>query len=193
MISRRHVFSRDFAQSGPLWLVRSLVSAPALLALVSIGLILTACPCLAQSGTPTGDDLSLFAGYLLPNDIDNVTDILPVFGGRYALAMPLGSVELEMTNTHSRGVDFTSFTASLRGEAQIGPGISGLIYGGPDLHWYIPQGDTQRHTDYGVHVGGAGLLMVTDAFWLRGDLKLNLNPGTALVLLFGIMLRTPGT
>lgn len=146
----------------------------------------------AQSGDSSANDLSLFFGYMLPNGIDQVTEIMPVFGGRYAFGLPIGAVEIEGINTHSEGVDFTTVEASLRGEIPLAHGLTGLIYGGPDIHWYIPQGDTQRHTDYGLHVGAAGLLLVTDSLWLRTDLKFMANPGTALYLLFGLMFRTPG-
>lgn len=139
-----------------------------------------------------GNDFSLYFGFMLPNGIDNVTEIMSMFGGRYAFALPIGAVEADFINTHSEGVDFTTLGASLRGEIPIASGLTGIIYGGPDIHWYIPRGDTQRHTDYGLHVGAAGLMLVSNSLWLRSDLKFMANPGTALFLLFGLMFRTPG-
>lgn len=146
----------------------------------------------AQSSESGASDISLFMGYMLPNQIENVTEIMPVFGGRYALSVAnVGAVEIEGLNTHSYGVDFTSFALNLRGEIPLMPGLSGIIYGGPDLHYYIPNGDNVRHTDYGVHFGAGGLMWVSDTLWLRTDLKFLGNPGTQLQLLFGLMFRPP--
>jgi hypothetical protein len=147
----------------------------------------------AQDSGTGGDDFGLFLGYMLPNQIDGVTDIVPIFGGRYAFGLSgVGALELEGMNTHSEGIDFTTIGASLRGEIPVMHGIHGIVYGGPDLHYYIPRGDTVRHTDYGVHVGIGGMMLVTDTLWLRTDLRFNGNPGTALLLLFGAMFRIPG-
>lgn len=143
----------------------------------------------AQSNE-SSNDFSGFIGYMLPNQIDNVTEILPLFGARYAFGLPMGAIEAEFENSHSQGVDWTSFGLSLRGEIPVAPGLSGLIYGGPDLHYYAPNGTLDRRTEYGVHFGAAGLVLVKDSLWLRSDLKFMGNPGTALYLLFGIMLRT---
>jgi len=160
------------------------VAAPAML-------ILASSVASAQSAEG-GSDISLFMGYMLPNQIENVTEIMPVFGGRYALNFAnIGAVEIEGLNTHSYGVDFTTFALSLRGEIPLMPGLSGLVYGGPDLHYYIPNGDTARHTDYGAHVGVGGLMLVSDTLWLRTDLKFLGNPGTQMQLLFGLMFRPP--
>lgn len=146
----------------------------------------------AQAGGEGGNnDFSFFLGYMFPNSIDNVTEVMPVFGGRYGFAMPFGVVEGEFTNTHSEGVDFTTFGANLRGDINLGQGLTALVYGGPDFHYYIPRGSTSRQTDLGVHFGVGGLMHVTDTLWLRTDLKFHGNPGTAMYLLFGVMFRSP--
>ena len=79
---------------------------------------------------------------------------------------------------------------SLRGEIPVMTGISGLIYGGPDFHYYSPIGTTQRQMDYGVHFGVGALMLVSETLWLRSDLKFNGNPGTSMSLLFGFMFRS---
>lgn len=146
----------------------------------------------AQSGE-AATDLSLYGGYMLPNQIDGVTEIVPLVGGRYAFGFPSGAIEAYGENAHAVGVDWTSFGLSLRGEIPVMPGVTGLIYGGPSFHWYVPANDTARHTDYGVHAGVAGLMLVSDTLWLRSDLRFLGNPGTALYLLFGLMFRAPGS
>lgn len=163
----------------------------ALAVMVFAGLILMMRLEAKAQSSETGSDISLFMGYMLPNQIDNVTEIMPVFGGRYALTFPnVGALEIEGLNTHSYGVDFTTLAVSLRGEIPLMQGLSAIVYGGPDLHYYIPNGDNARHTDYGAHVGIGGLMLVSDTLWLRSDLKFLGNPGTQMQLLFGLMFRS---
>jgi hypothetical protein len=143
----------------------------------------------AQSSGGSDTDFSLFGGYMLPNQIPSVINILPLFGGRYAFDYPWGAVEGELENAHAVGVDWTQGSISFRAQTPISPGLDGMIYAGPDILWYIPNGATQRQFDYGVHVGIAGVMQVKDSLWVRGDVKFLGNPGTALYLLGGIMFR----
>ena len=161
-----------------------------LIALVAVILTGSALSQRAFAQADAGNDFSLFIGYMLPNQIDGVTEILPLFGGRYSFGLPAGAVEVFGENAHAEGVDWTSFGVSLRGEIPVMHGISGLIYGGPNFHYYAPAGSIVRRSDYGVHFGVAGLMLVSDTFWLRTDLKFMGNPGTAMYLLFGLMFRT---
>jgi hypothetical protein len=143
----------------------------------------------AESGT----DFSMFVGYMLPNQIEGVTEILPLFGGRYAYSFGGGAgMEITGENAHAMGVDWTSFGLNFRAELPVTSGVSALVYAGPDLHYYIPINDTARRVDYGAHFGVAALMLVTDTLWLRSDLKLAGNPGTSLSLLFGLMFRSAG-
>jgi len=148
----------------------------------------TAC---AQSEGGTRD-VSLFVGHMLPNQIDGVTEILPIFGGRYTYGTSAGDFEFSLENAHAEGVSWTSLGLSLRGEGPLAPGISALLYGGPSVHYFRPAGDTIRHFDFGVHFGIAGLMLVGDTLWVRSDLKFLGGPGTALYLNIGLMFRTSG-
>jgi hypothetical protein len=159
---------------------------------VALALALTPTVAGAQSGDASGSDFSLFGGYMLPNQIDNVTEILPLFGGRYGLGLPLGAAEFNFENAHARGIDWTSLGVSLRGDIPVAPGMTGFIYGGPDFHYYVPAGETNRHAETGLHFGAGAAMMVKDSLWVRGDIKFMGNPGTALYLLFGLMFRPAG-
>ena len=143
-----------------------------------------------DSGTPHGDDVSLFIGDMLPNQISGVSDILPVFGGRYGFQTGLGTIEAGGANSHAQGVDFTTLDLSLRGEQPIAQGVSGLIYGGADFNWYIPEGSTDRQTAWGFHIGVGGAMAVTDTLSLRADIKFMAGPGTSLYFLVGALFRT---
>lgn len=149
-----------------------------------------ATPVVAQSTGPGyGDDVSLFIGSMLPNQIDGVTEILPVFGGRYGLSTSAGFVDFGLANTHAEGVDFTTLSLSLRGEIPAGDGISGIVYAGADLNWYAPMHSESRKTDTGLHIGAGAMMLVTESFWLRSELKFMGGPGTSLYLLFGAVFR----
>ncbi len=163
--------------------------------LVRVGALLlvsiAASSAFAQSGESRPNDFSLFLGYMLPNQIEGVTEILPVGGGRYSLNYGFGGFEFEAANSKGSGVDFTTLSVRYRADIPVAEGVSALGYGGMDLNWFLPNGATSRQTETGLHGGVAGLLYITDALWLRADLKLTANPGTALHLLFGVMFR-PG-
>jgi hypothetical protein len=176
-------------------IIARLVAKISSLPLIAIGALLlvsmNASIASAQSGEDRPNDFSIFLGYMLPNQIEGVTEILPVAGGRYSLNYGFGGFEFEGANSKGSGVDFTTLSVRYRADIPVAEGVSALGYGGMDLHWFLPNGATSRQTETGLHGGVAGLLFVTDALWLRADLKLTANPGTALHLLFGVMFR-PG-
>jgi len=137
-----------------------------------------------------GNEFSFHGGYLLPNQIDGVTEILPVVGARYGFAMgEAGVIELGAANSHAEGVDFTTFTLSLRGEVPLIEGITGIVYGGTDFNWYQPQLQSERLTAVGVHLGAGGMMLVSDTLWLRTEMKFMGGPGTSLYLGFGLVFR----
>jgi len=143
-------------------------------------------------GGAGGSEFSLFIGSMLPNQIDGVTEILPVFGGRYGIpTVRLGVAEFGFGNTHAEGVDFTTFSASLRADLPAIDQFIGFVYGGLDVSYFRPAGSEDRKTDTGLHVGAGLSLHVSDTLWFRSDLKFNASPGTSLSLLFGIVFQSP--
>lgn len=164
-----------------------------LLTLASLAVVIFMNPEIARAQSEGGTrDFSLFVGYMLPDHIDGVTEILPLFGGRYTYGWPAGAIEFSLENSQAEGVSWTSFGMSLRGEAPLAHGISALLYGGPSFHYFRPAGDTVRHGDVGVHFGIAGLMLISDTLWLRSDLKYLGGPGSALYLNIGFMFRSLG-
>jgi hypothetical protein len=165
-------------------------SVLALVVGLSLGLMIVPFQSRAEDGGSSGSDLSLHMGYLLPNQIDGVTEILPVYGARYAFGLgSVGSLELGFGNSHAEGVDFTTFTASLRGDVPVAPDIAGIFYGGVDEVWYRPVTDETRKLETGVHFGTGVMFKVTNTLWLRTDLKFMGGPGTSLYLGFGLAFR----
>lgn len=145
----------------------------------------------AQSEEGThGNEFSFHGGYLLPNQIDGVTEILPVVGARYGFAMSeAGVIEIGAANSHAEGVDFTTFTLSMRGEVPLIEGITGIVYGGADFNWYRPESQSERLTAVGAHLGAGGMMLVSETLWLRTEMKFMGGPGTSLYLGFGLVLR----
>jgi hypothetical protein len=145
---------------------------------------------MAQSTSAGSDEISFYLGEMLPSGIENVTEILPVFGGRYGLKTArAGVAEFGLFNTHAAGVDFTTFEASLRGSIETTPGMDVVYFGGADVNYFRPENEDDRKTVTGFHVGAGGMMQVTDTLWLRGDLKFMGGPGTSLFLLLGIVFR----
>jgi hypothetical protein len=142
-----------------------------------------------SEGTAGGSELSFHMGSILPNQIDGVTEILPAVGGRYGFPLNYGAIELGFLNAHAYGVDYKLISASFRGEMTPMPDISTLFYIGPDFHNYLPLGETTRQSEWGFHVGTGVQMHMGGPFWLRGDMKFNMNPGTALSIGFGIAIR----
>jgi hypothetical protein len=143
----------------------------------------------AQSDGAQGGDVSVFVGSFLPNQIEGVTEILPLFGGRVAFDSQAGAIEIGLANSHAYGVDFTILEMSLRGEFPLGEGMSGLAYAGGDLSWFIPIEETSRKTDTGLHFGGGAMMEISEGLWFRSEMKFMGSPGTSLSLLFGFVFR----
>lgn len=162
-----------------------------LASLIALTAVASPCASFAQDGGSDSDDISLYIGSMLPNQIDGVTEILPVFGGRYGFGTNIGTFEVGGANTHAEGVDFTTISGSLRGDFDLGDGMTGLIYGGLDWNYYVPAGATERQSETGLHIGTGAMMLVSNTLWLRSDLKFMGGPGTSLYLLFGILFKAP--
>jgi hypothetical protein len=155
-----------------------------------VALFAISTPRVAEAQEEGKDDISLFVGSMLPNQIDGVTEILPVFGGRYGFGTKIGTFEVGGANSHAEGIDFTTIEGSLRGDFDLGDGMSGLFYGGMDLNWYIPTGATERQSETGFHIGTGAMMSVSENLALRADLKFMGGPGTSLYLLLGVIFRS---
>lgn len=146
-------------------------------------------PALAQNDVPS-DEISLFVGTHLPSEIPNVTETLPVFGARYGIGTRrFGILELGASNTHAKGVDWTNFDVSLRGNALFDDGLVGIFYAGADANYYSPAGETKRKLEAGWHVGTGAMIMATNNLWFRGDIKFMGGPGSSLFAVLGLVFQ----
>ncbi|MBN8540038.1 MAG: hypothetical protein J0L82_06590 [Deltaproteobacteria bacterium] len=183
--------SRFALQKGRGDALTRLVELSVAICLVIVGHLTEAA---AQEGGGAGEggsEFSLFIGSMLPNQIDGVTEILPVFGGRYGIPTSrIGVAEFGIGNTHAEGVDFTTFSGSLRADLPAIDQFVGFVYGGLDISYFRPAGSEDRKTDTGLHVGAGLSVHASDTLWFRSDLKFNASPGTSLSLLFGIVFQS---
>lgn len=163
-----------------------------LLGTLLLGLVLTPESGRAQAGgAEGGDEVSIYLGSMLPNQIEGVTEILPVFGGRYGMSTAsVGVFEVGLSNSHAEGVDFTTLSGSLRADLPSIDQFVGTVYGGIDVNYYRPVNSTERRTETGLHVGTGLLVHISDTLWLRSDLKFSVSPGTSLSILFGFVFRS---
>jgi hypothetical protein len=163
-----------------------------ILILLSVSVVsLKANPAFAQNdgGIPS-DEISLFVGSHLPSQIDNVTEVLPVFGARYGFGTRrFGIMEVGASNTHAKGVDFTNFDVSLRGNIPWDDGLVAIFYAGGDGNYYRGEGETKRKLEAGWHIGTGAMIMATNNLWFRGDIKFMGLPGSSLFVTFGLVFQ----
>lgn len=160
--------------------------------LILLGLLIVPASGFAQEsgGGEGGSEVSIYLGSMLPNQIEGVTEILPVFGGRYGMhTASVGVLEFGLSNSHAEGVDFTTLSASLRADLPAIDQFVGIVYGGLDVNYYRPVTSSERRTETGLHVGSGLLMHISDTLWLRSDLKFAVSPGTSLSILFGFVFR----
>lgn len=143
-----------------------------------------------ENQTPIGSEISVHTGPLLPNQIEGMSEIQPMWGLRYGTPSGKGMLEFNIGNSRAEGVVYYNAYVSYRYDVTLEE-ITGFLYGGADVHqWSSPPNDTTRVVP-GIHVGGGILMPLGDQLWFRSEMKFNMIPGTALYIGFGLMLRFP--
>lgn len=130
-------------------------------------------------------------GPLLPNQIEGMTEIMPTWNLLYGFPYRKGHLELGGASSRGNGVEAYNGFLSYRGEVPMDD-ITAILYMGIDIHHYYPLGGLSPRTLFGGHVGGGFTTLLGDTVWFRGDMKFNVNPGTALYIAFGFEFKLPG-
>lgn len=113
-----------------------------------------------------------------------------MFGARYGFGTRrFGILETGVSNTHAKGVDFTNFSLSIRGNLPFDDGIVAIFYAGGDGNYYKPEGIEKRKLEAGWHVGTGAMVMASNNLWFRGDIKFMGGPGVNLFVLFGLVFQ----
>lgn len=159
-------------------------------------ILLSICATQSFAQTPTEQDKQkyglewgLHTGPLLPNQFEGVTEIMPGWGARVGFPQRKAFVEVGGFSARAYGVSIYNGSISYRGDVTVDT-LTGIFYAGLDLYHITPAGET-GHTDGGGHIGAGLMTLIGDVAWFRADMKLNLNPGTALYIGFGITFRLP--
>jgi len=140
-----------------------------------------------QDAAPKGSEFGIHMGPLLPNQIDGMTEIQPMWGPRYGMPMGTGMAEFSFANSRANGVTYYNAFASYRYDVTLDD-LRGILYAGIDLHQWSDSTDTTQ-TVGGGHLGGGILYPIGNSMWFRSEMKFNLNPGTALYIGFGFVFR----
>lgn len=139
---------------------------------------------------PPMSRFGMHMGNLLPNQIEGISEILPMWGFRYSWPKKKSLIELGAMNAQSLGVNFNTVELSIRGDIPM-EGIFGIVYAGIDVHYYKAPSYTEYRTAGGGHVGGGVVAALGDYLNFRTDMKFNVNPGVALYIGFGFEMLFP--
>jgi hypothetical protein len=128
-------------------------------------------------------------GPLLPNQVEGITEIMPTWGARVGFPHRKAFVEIGGTSSRAYGTSIYTGSISYRGDITVET-LTGIFYAGLDLHHMTPP-DQSGTLEGGGHIGAGIMTLIGDVAWFRADMKLNINPGTALYIGFGIHFRIP--
>jgi hypothetical protein len=142
---------------------------------------------------PGGSEYGVQLGTLLPNSIDNVTEILPFWALSYGYPMSFGVTEASFAKSHAEGTDFDLFSLGVRGDVPlVAPDFNGFLDLGLNLNHYKPPTDDKYNSIIGFYVGTGVMAHVASNIWFRTDMRFSGNPGTSLYLGFGFVIRSSG-
>ncbi|MEQ1876261.1 MAG: hypothetical protein ABL958_06420 [Bdellovibrionia bacterium] len=136
-----------------------------------------------------GYEWGLHTGPLLPNQFENVTEIMPGWGARVGFPQRKAFVEIGGFAARAYGVSIYNGSISYRGDVTVDT-LTGIFYAGLDVY-HITPADQTGHMDGGGHIGAGLMTIIGDVAWFRADMKFNINPATALYIGFGLHFRLP--
>lgn len=141
--------------------------------------------------------VSAHLGSFLPNQIEGVTEILPMWGASYAFPSRGGFIEFGGMAASAHGVKYNNAYAEVRGDFPL---EDLLVTGGlgVDAHLYTPPPsltDPQPKTKAsgGGHISGGINAHIADSLWFRVLMKFNISPGTSMYFGFGFEWRPPAS
>ena len=159
-----------------------------------IAIFCAASPGFAQQPQNPGEEKYGFewgahTGPLLPNQFEGVTEIMPGWGVRVGFPNRKAYIEVGGFAARAYGVSIYNGSISYRGDVTVET-LTGIFYIGLDAYHITPAEQT-GHLDGGGHIGAGLMTVISDVAWFRADMKLNINPGTALYIGFGLHFRLP--
>lgn len=161
-----------------------------ILILISIQLSVLNFAFAQTSSSNLGTEFNVQTGPMLPDQIQNVTEIMPTWGVFYKIPMAGAGLEFGLLESHANGVDFTTVPIRGRFDFPIDSGVSALIFAGPEINYYSEAGSSNRLAVVGFHAGGGVMYHILETLWLRVDMKYSVNPGDSLYFGFGFSFRS---
>jgi hypothetical protein len=144
----------------------------------------------AQRKEMVGSDIAIHGGFLLPNQIDGVTEIMPFWGLGYARDTSLGMMVFDFYNSNAKGVTFNTLSVSARGERLLADHVIGMILGGVSYNAYMPQGKSSFESVLGAHIGLSAMTYLAESAWISADLRFMASPGTSLSIGASLIFRS---
>jgi hypothetical protein len=139
-----------------------------------------------SSGSTRPSQVGAFIGNLLPNGVDGVNEITPLWGFRYSHPVGRGAyAEGGGIFGNSKGVMWQGAFASMRMDIPVETLVATAMIG-LDFTRYSGEGTKAKNTG-GGHAGGGLMSEIGDGSWIRFDMKLNSKPGTSLYFALGLM------
>lgn len=160
-----------------------------ILSLLSLHILVVGFDAAAQTpdggGTGSPYEVGIHTGFLLPNHIDGVTEIMAVTGFRGAILMPGDFyTEAGFMAGNGDGQKWKTFHLDARLDFPVETLVA-MAYVGVDMHYYSGPGISNTIA-FGGHVGGGFKAAIGRNVAFRTDMKFNGQPGTSLFFGFGI-------
>ena len=157
--------------------------------ILSIATVLLFCHAAwSATGVETKMEYFLEGGILLPDQIDEVTEVLPTWGLGVGWVKDTTVYGFELANATSEGVQFFNLAASIRADLEI-MGLTGTVAGGLDATGLERPGHEGRKYFGGAHFSGGVMALISKGLYARMNMKFNLNPGVSMFLGFGLLYR----
>jgi hypothetical protein len=141
---------------------------------------------------PTGANVTYeFApsgGQILPNQIPGMTEIIGLGGARLGFRMaPRVFLETGFLTGNGEGVEYKNIFGSVRVDIPVETLVGVVFLGGDAINYKGVDKDLK--TFGGAHVGGGVQALLGGSVWFRSNMKFNVNPGTAMIIDFGLSFR----
>lgn len=144
--------------------------------------------------------LNAHLGTFLPNQINGVTEVLPMWSFGYGIPSRKGFLEFGADLANAKGLSYYIAHVGYRGDFQVEDLLITADLG-VDVHFYKQMDTIDPNTGLnaqspfsvygGGHISGGLLAHIGDQLWFKGIMKFNINPGASLYVGFGFELR-PG-
>ncbi|MEZ4873802.1 MAG: hypothetical protein R2827_16485 [Bdellovibrionales bacterium] len=136
-----------------------------------------------------GWEMGFHLGRLLPNQIDGVTEIIPLWGIRGGIGWGSVTTEMGYIGGNGRRSEWNDLHISARANIPVET-IIGHVYIGVDLIDYVGvNGEQITRGQWSRRRWNPKSAGSRNSF--RGDMKFNVSPGTSMYLGFGFTITMP--